>query len=302
MKVMTATARKGFRPMVFTLAEVWEMPAGEYHAILTPADAEFLIQHNTHNRPVYDGDVLKWAEEMASGRWRYNGEAVKLSDTKVLLDGQNRMVALSLQDDGFEAEFLVVTGLPDDVQITMDQGSKRAVNDQLAIVDIHVDKSTASAIRFYMAWSNGWLFNDSKSVRAHMSVTRIVEWTQENPRVVDIMVAGSHFRNIQARSGMVLAAYAICALQNSPDTAGEFFQRLLDGANLEVGSPILALRSRFAKHNADRVRSTDRDNLGLIINTFNHWLKGERVTKVQLPKGGWTPDNYPRVSPRCKTW
>lgn len=269
---------------------------------LTPSDAEKLLKFNTHNRKMNDVDVMKYAIEMAEGRWQYNGEPIKFDWNNVLLDGQQRLTALSLQEakqpDGTPTriEFLIVENLPPESQVTMDGGRQRSVSDQLAVMNIEVDKSTASALRLLMRWESGWFFGDMHRIRAQLATSHVVAWAQEHSGEVTLLKSASRFRKIEARAGMVLAAYAIIAINNSVENADEFFQRLLDGVDLQYGSPILALRNRFATIKYGKQRSTDREQLGMIIQTFNNWMKGVRCTKVQLPRGGsFTPENWPQV-------
>ncbi|SDT87231.1 hypothetical protein SAMN04488548_12433 [Gordonia westfalica] len=78
-----------------------------------PAMARRVLAKNTHNRPIKESQVVRLMAEMTSGRWKYNGEAIKWSIDDVLLDGQHRLTALARMDDNFPAiPFLVVRGLP----------------------------------------------------------------------------------------------------------------------------------------------------------------------------------------------
>ncbi|SDT83881.1 hypothetical protein [Gordonia westfalica] len=99
-----------------------------------PAMARRVLAKNTHNRPIKESQVVRLMAEMTSGRWKYNGEAIKWSIDDVLLDGQHRLTALARMDDNFPAiPFLVVRGLPADTQSTMDQGTTRTAGDQLVL-------------------------------------------------------------------------------------------------------------------------------------------------------------------------
>lgn len=279
-----------------SLPDVLKLPPGEYRVKLTAADAEELLKRNKHNRSIVETDVLKWAMEMAEGRWRYNGEAIKIAQDGTILDGQHRLLALAMQDEGVVIEVLIVTGLPNETQVTMDQGRKRGAADQLSLSGIDADRSFASAIRLFLLWSEGWMFKDTREVRARMTATRLVDWANEHPDTIMLLRDGSRFRNIQARAGLVIAVYAMVAQKRGSVLATEFFQHLLDGVGLPAGSPILALRNRLAKQAAERINVTDRDMLGMFISTFNHWQKGHTLVKVQLPKGGsYTASTFPTI-------
>ncbi|SDT84116.1 hypothetical protein SAMN04488548_10623 [Gordonia westfalica] len=68
-----------------------------------PAMARRVLAKNTHNRPIKESQVVRLMAEMTSGRWKYNGEAIKWSIDDVLLDGQHRLTALARMDDNFPA-------------------------------------------------------------------------------------------------------------------------------------------------------------------------------------------------------
>ena len=264
---------------------------------LTPQDAVKLLEHNTHNRPISEGDVLKWASEMESGRWQMNGEAIKISRDGAILDGQHRLQALSLCPEGTAIEVLIIRGLPIRTQQTMDQGRKRSPSDQLNLAGVEADRSLAAAVKFYIKWAEGLLFVDRKDADAQVTTTRIVEWGLNNEESLALMRRAQKYRNIMARNGLLYAAYARIAEATTHETADEFFQSVLDGISLPSGSPIVALRAKLTKLATDRVRISDRDMLGYFLQSFNHWIAGRSVAKLQRPHGGtWTKDNFPEIN------
>jgi hypothetical protein len=74
-----------------------------------------------------------------------------------------------------------------------------------------------------------------------------------------------------------------------------FFQRVLDGAGLEAGSPILALRNRLDRVRGEGFKISDREAIGYFIVAFNRWMTGSHIAKLQQPKGGWNGTNFPKV-------
>ena len=266
--------------------------------LLGPADAVELLKLNTHNRRLNERNVMIWAQEMEEGRWRSNGEAIKISETNVLLDGQNRLSALALQNDDVRLEFLVVTGLPDDVQITMDQGESRSLAQQLMLSEIEADKSLAAALRLHLLWSRDLLFLDNRNARRHTTAPAMVDYAKNHPRAVELLRQGRRYRNAPLKESLVLVAYAAIGEQHSVEAAQQFFQGLTDGVNLAPGSPILALRNRLINIKTNRIHMTNQTLLGYTVSAFNAWVAGRPMTKVQRPKDGyWTQDSFPRIKP-----
>lgn len=270
---------------------------------LTPEDANRLLDRNTHNRPLNQGDILKWATEMEAGNWQVNGEAIKIATDGSILDGQHRLHALALQSDGTVIGFLMVRGLEPETQESMDQGRRRSASDQLNLAGVDSSGLLASALRFYLRHELGLLFRDRKIQDAEVTTPVIIHWAQSHPEEVDILRHATSFKKIKARNAVVATAYLLITKHHDPEVADEFMARMQDGAGLELGSPILAMRNRLdALRGTDTARGTrsvavsDRDMLGMFIVSFNGWITGKTLAKVQRPPGGsWNEHNYPEI-------
>ena len=263
---------------------------------LTAKEAQKLLAKNTHNRTVREELVYLYASEIQEGRWLFNGEAIKISRTGVILDGQHRLLALSICDEGASITTLLVTGLADSAQSTMDQGVKRNASDILSLAGIeNVDSQVAAGIKVFMIWEADLLFSETKATRALTSSPAMLAWAQKNPNTVELIHYGVRFRNIPIRNGVLLAFYAKAKLAHG-DTVDAFMTALLDGTDLHAGSPVLALRNRLIKIRANSVRLSDRDAIGILINTFTHYRLNHRITRIQMPNGrSFTRGNFPSL-------
>lgn len=261
-----------------------------------PAMARRVLQANTRNRPISEHHVRKLMREMADGRWKFNGEAIKWSIDHILLDGQHRMTALSRMSDDFgPLPFLVVRGLPTDTQDTMDQGRVRAAGDQLVIDGVvgRDSKVVAGAIRVYGAWHSGALFRDKGAYS--MSNPQVLEWAREHPVEMLIMddLIDSHLRRVKMRPSVTLAIM-LTLRQVDADAQREFAQMLYTGVGLEKGSPIIALRERLDRIRELKIRTPDRDLIALTIMAWNAWREGRSIARLQRPRNGvWTAETFP---------
>ncbi|MGW4124798.1 hypothetical protein [Nocardia sp. NPDC004711] len=251
------------------------------------------LERNPNNRPIRQARVQQYYDDMVSGRWRFNGEAIKFGPDGELLDGQHRLQAVA-RTTGMRFPMLIVRGLSPDTQVTMDQGAKRTPSDQLSITGItsHNTSMVAAALRVYMVWMEGNLFGDI--VRgAGVSTTRVVEFATAYPELVTIadrftVVA----KRLKARPA-VACAVAMRLSEIDAAAAAEFVRLWDSGAGLAADSPILALRDRLDSIRVNRLRVSDRDQIGLIVTAWNLWRRGRAVTKLQRPKGGFTSENFP---------
>ena len=263
-----------------------------------PAMARRVLAKNTRNRPISEAHVQRLMNEMESGRWQYNGEAIKWSIDDVLLDGQHRLTALSRLEDDFPAvPFLVVRNLSTETQNTMDQGRVRAAADQLVIDGLATDngKVIAGAIRVYLEWTRGTLFTDRIGNR--ISNPEVVEWAHEHPVELDMLrdLACTQLKRVKARPSVTLATMLVLRMVDG-EAQRVFAASLYSGTNLAPGSPILALRERLDRIKETKVAVSDRDMIGFFLLAWNAWRAGRPVTKLQMPKGGtWTRSNFPEA-------
>ncbi|MGX1805180.1 hypothetical protein ACWIGI_05650 [Nocardia sp. NPDC055321] len=249
------------------------------------------LERNPNNRPIRQSRVQQYYDDMVSGRWRFNGEAIKFGIDGQLLDGQHRLMAIA-RTAGMSFPLLILRGLSPDTQVTMDQGAKRTPSDQLTITGVTSHNMTlvAAALRVYMVWLEGNLFGDGMG---SVSTTRVVEFATAYPELVTI---ADRFTGVATRlkaRPAVACAVAIRLTEIDPTLANEFVRLWDSGAGLAFDSPILALRERLDSLRSSRVRTSDRDQIGLIVAAWNLWRRGRGVTKLQRPKGGFTAENFP---------
>ncbi|MEU6587008.1 hypothetical protein [Nocardia sp. NPDC046763] len=254
--------------------------------------ARHMLENNPNNRPVRQARVQQYYDDMVSGRWLFNGEAIKFSADGELLDGQHRLQAIA-RTSGQKFPMLVVRGLPRDTQVTMDQGAKRTPADQLTLTGVTGHNTTliAAALRVYIPWLEGNLFGDY--TRNAVSTTRIVEFAQVYPETVALAERfTSVAKRLKCRPAVAVAAL-IRLTEIDAEAAGEFL-RLWDSlVGLPAGSPILALRQRLDYTHTHKIRTSDRDQIGLIVAAWNLWRRGKSVSKLQRPKGGFSIENFP---------
>ncbi|WP_378736000.1 hypothetical protein [Nocardia brasiliensis] len=253
------------------------------------------LARNHKNRPIRAARVEQYFADMVGGRWRFNGDTIKFGVDGQLLDGQHRLKALErTKGSGLVLPMLVVRGLSREAQITMDQGAKRTPGDQLSLSGLSRRNTTlvAATLRVYIVWMEDGLFGDR--VRTAVSATRVVEFADAYPEIVRSAedLAGVAMR-IKCRPA-VACALGIRLSEIDPAAATEFLTMLDSGAGLSTGSPILALRERLDNIRATKIRTSDREVLGLGVTAWNLWRDNRSVSKLQRPKGGWTRENFPQ--------
>lgn len=271
-------------------AQDWSMHGITHEIVYLSSEdaARWLVHYQGPNRRISDTQVIRFQSDMESGRWHFEGAPLKISVTGKLQDGQHRLTALSNTVPSMTIPFLVVRGLPDDAQLYMDQGQIRTVGQQLSLRGVQNPGRYAAVVKLYLDWSRSRLF---KSTRAATSKPETTEWTLGHADLL-AQLSETSYAQVDA-SPSTVGAFALAVLQMAPVRAFNFFQKLTSGVGLVEGDPILALDRRLRNIRRLGQSVSQRELLALLIKTWNSWVMGDRVVKIQL--GTLTEDNFPQL-------
>lgn len=215
---------------------------------ITPEIAKTMLGENVNNRRISRDNVNLFAREIRNGEWRFNGEAIKFGKDGRLLDGQHRLLAVIAADKPLTT--LVIRGLEDETQQTMDSGKTRTLGDVLTLRGEKNSTQLASLARaVYLADQLG------------------MEAAAQN--------------DLKPTRGEIISFI-------DTDAANRFFMSLASGANLQADDPILILRNTLMAQPHKAGRST-RDNrvriAALTIKAWNKWRKGKPLRQLKFSAG-----------------
>ncbi|WP_152664009.1 hypothetical protein [Sphingomonas sp. SRS2] len=215
--------------------------------MIDPAMADSLLADRGPNRTVSAVVIAKYARDIEAGRWRLNGQTIKISSSGRLLDGQHRLEAGKKAKKPFPA--IIVEGLPDEIISSLDIGRRRATSDILRERgEVHTI-ILASALRWLWMIRTGVVLSANSSP----STGELLELLENTPK---IRYSLKHVATIREIMGSGIAAALHCSFaEKDEERADIFFDRLIDGVNLGEGSPIRHLRERLIRTRAShRVR------------------------------------------------
>lgn len=131
------------------------MPRSPSVVLLTPEMATNLLEHNQHNRPVSDGHVQRIASQIVAGKWKFNGDTIKVAKTGDVLDGQHRLWAVI--EAKIPVETILVHGIEKDAFATIDTLRKpRSGADILSLLGAsHHRKSLSMALTWLVRRERG---------------------------------------------------------------------------------------------------------------------------------------------------
>lgn len=111
---------------------------------ITPKEARELLSMNTFNRSVRRETVEKYKAAMREGRWRANGEPIKVGTDGVLKDGQHRLIAAV--ESNITLKGMVIVTVDEKEANCYDIGLVRNVRDVLAFEGVTEKYLTNSMI------------------------------------------------------------------------------------------------------------------------------------------------------------
>jgi hypothetical protein len=255
---------------------------------VTPELAERWLARNPNNRNIRKAVIEGYARDMRTGDWVLNGETLKFDTSGRLIDGQHRLSAVIAADTS--VPMIVVRGVDESVMDTVDAGAKRTYADALKLQGEENTTTLAAVARRAVMWSKGARTNTGAIRPTPREMNAFLD---ENPSIrtsAEVAVRLSS-RSLLPASVVGLCHWLFAAFDT--DEADWFLARVTDGDGISGNSPVAALRNRIIKMRVAGGRVNETEALALVIYAWNAHRADETRTKLQMPKGGLTPENFP---------
>lgn len=250
---------------------------------LTPALAALLLSRNQKNRPISEVGLDRLKRDLLEGRWVFNGESIVVADDGGLNDGQHRCRAVV--ETGISIRMVIVFGPKRESRMTLDQGVTRTVGHYLTMHGYSHANALAVAANYYCQMKERGRLSNSGKDRPTKTETLLYA---EKHKGLSESVAYVSRPGAAALSSVGMLAFCRYAFfeKAGDDPANEFMDRILSGAGLNAGSPILYCRNRLIE---TKGKANIHERAELIFKAWNAWRLGERVERivvagVKLPK------------------
>lgn len=263
---------------------------GRWHAErpVEPGYAKYLLDEcNTHNRPLNQGTVARYARDMTAGRWNPNGNAIVLSTEGLLLNGQHRLAAVV--KSGVTVQMLFGYNYDPAWQENMDVGRGRQFADTLALRGVLNSRGVAALARKVWAWERGERLD---SIRETPTRKELSEFLDRNPAIHASVAAVQRIR-LPSTAPTILGLCHWLFSAIDADACETFFARLHDGANLDVGNPIYMLRKLLMEQRGDRAAIKSGVATAYVIKAWNAYRDGRTVKTLRIRLRGDEPEAFP---------
>lgn len=250
---------------------------------VTPLLANVMLERNVNNRDLSAANVRKLSSDMTGGRFAMNGEAISISNTGILLNGQNRLTAVIRS--GVTAEIMVNFGIEDAAQSTMDQGKKRTIGDIYKLRGLRNTTAMGALVSLLVQYKmTGRLDTYSPTTSEMDEAERKLHGLEE----IMGMVRAHPKERLGSPAVLAFCAY-LFAKATDFDTASEFMRAIIDNDGLRKGDPEHYCRRWLQTHDGE---ATDRNTrAAMIISCWNARRCGKRFKNVHLAR----IDALPRV-------
>lgn len=256
--------------------------------LVTPELARKWLGRNEKNRSKNIDFIKSLAADMAAGRWRFTGDPIRFDVNGNLVDGQHRLEGVVLSNT--PVRMAVMRGLPTDSQEFIDIGRSRTIGDRLKMRGVDNYAVRAGIARVMLGYKIGAVSTvvNPKSV----SNSHVIEFLEETNTDYGVAIVNVT-KSMKLAPPAPFGAAAQIAYRVDPQAADTFFGRqLVDGLGLAAGMPALALRNRLLGTNAGSTKDRS-DVFWLILRAFVLYQEGRSVSKIQMPKGGWSSETVP---------
>jgi len=244
---------------------------------LSPADARALLGANSRNRNLRESRVTQLAAAIRRGEWELDGASIKVATDGTLIDGQHRLQAVIVAGVGIDT--VVVRGLSSEAQDTVDTGRRRRLADVLAIEGFPDSFALAAAVNVLHRYRKGLRIDYSH--HSAPSARQAMDLIAETPEIDSSVRAA---RRTTKKIGGPIGVYAAlhCVFGEVDEVLrNEFFDGLIEGAELEKGDPVLQLRDQLMRPRMDRNYANSPNHVaGLVIKAFNLKRAGRRVNML----------------------
>lgn len=247
------------------------------------------------NRPLSDQHVSRIARQIKSGKWRFNGDTIKISDSEDVLDGQHRLWAVIEAKKPIDT--LIVYGIAKDAFATIDTLRKpRSGADVLALNGAHRYRGImASALQWLIRWQRGTLI-DYRNPKHRVENADIEEIFAVHGGIVQAAERAIKLRRVCNSSLLTFLYYVI--VNRNPEIAERMMRTLEYPSGVGMDDPFFCLRSYFVSDH-QKVKQP-LVTIALTIKAANAAFRNKSVKNLNWRNQGERPEDFPvlKIDPK----
>lgn len=255
---------------------------------VTPEMAMSLLDANTNNRPLNQQHVNRIANQIIGGKWKFNGDSIKLAKNKDILDGQHRLWAVVEAKQPIET--VIVRDLEPDSFATIDTLRKpRSGADVLSMHGVtHHRVIISTALQWLIRWQRKTIEN-FRAPANRVENSDVEQAFVDNPGIMRAAERASKCRGLTS-AGMIAFFYFILTNRN-PDLAERMIHTLENPAGVGVNDPFFRLRAYLTNTQHKEPLVT----IANMIKAANAAYEGRELRILKWVNQGSSPEPFPRL-------
>jgi len=249
---------------------------------MTPEHASKLLAINTKNRKINKTKVAQYSRDMINGNFMFNGNSICVSDTNILIDGQQRLTACV--ESGIPFWTLLIKNLSEKAMVTIDSGRSRTYSDRLKIRGYENYTGLAATITHLALIAN-------KHPKHHgFTPSQMDGVLEKHGAVIDsVKFAARTFTRCDPLLG---AIHYIAKQTGYDDKADDFIKTWKDGQMNYDDDPVHYIRELISRDAMRQKKMTTVHKMRLIMLSWNKFkcsepLKSAKVSKHAYEMDGW---------------
>jgi hypothetical protein len=257
---------------------------------VTAEMARTLLRSNiVHNRPVQEGRIKEFIQDMKAGRWKENGSTIVIAKAGELIDGQHRLHACMECGVGFWT--LVAYNVDRDAFLTIDRGQTRSTGQQLHLATGLTDyNAVSSALTYLYRFRDGIMMATGRPTSLEAD-----EMLQMNPGIPGSVAYARHLvHRFKAGSIPIVAVCHYLFTRQDATLAEAYFDALATGASLREIDPVYQLRFRIISAHGNPSKTIGSYELLALL--FKTWIAEREQRTMKLLK--WhASEPFPNIGP-----
>lgn len=251
---------------------------------ITPARAHEFLSRNTSNiRKPHPPTVAKYARMMSAGEWHLTGEAIIFDWNDVLVTGQHRCLAII--KSGVTIRTAVMRGVDPDSRMVEGTGKPYGASIKFTQYGVENASTAASMARWIKALARE---NPTNGESLAISPQELYDTYLEHPLIARFASKATLRRLMQAPCVAVLV---LAAEMHGTEVVDAFTDAFSSGANLDKGSPVLALRDRLIANKTSAAKIRAEMQVALTIKAMNAYVSGTTIGVLR-----WSPSTeFPKL-------
>lgn len=257
---------------------------------LTPETATQLLEHNQLNRPLRDRHVMRIASQIKEGKWKFNGDTIKIAKGGDILDGQHRLWAVI--ESKTPVDTIIIHDIERDAFATIDTiRSLRNASDVLALNGATRHRNTsAAAIKWLILWHRGVL-PEYRAPQNRIENSDVETFYQENRGIERAVERAMTVRRI-GNPGIISFLYYLTANRDL-ELAERMIFVLNDPSGVSVSDPFFVYRSYFT--NGHHQHKDSLMSIALGIKALNASKLGLKVKGLNWKSQGKNAEEFPKL-------